>query len=298
MFGAGFTSIPILTLQPTSTPPPAPAAPTARRKFTMLFFNATACYLLAYQVVHFIAEAAMVYEARRANIPGTWSLSGVRFVLGDGGWRYNTVITVYGMGPLLVLGLGLVAFLLFWKWQRFRRGLGKLLLLWLAFHAANTVLAGLLADTVTQSGYWYVPNWLLGGGGTWASPVLGILFALVQIALGFGAAIPFLLAQESRTALKFDSRQELINSTITGPWLVGSLLVLLSRVPTPSLNETLHLATMSLLLIPLALGSQQEFFNQPEQLPYPTRVAWGLVALAGLGLLAWRVALHTPLWFR
>lgn len=298
MFGAGFTSIPIPALQPTPTPPLAAPDPAARSKFTMLFLNATACYLLAYQLVHFIVEAAMVYEARRANIPGTWGLSGIRFVLGDGGWRYNTVLAVYGRGPLLVLGLGVVAFGLFWKWQRFRRGLGKLLLLWLAFHAANTVLAGLLADTVTQSGYWYVPNWLLGGGGTWPSPVLGILFALLQIGIGFLAAIPFLLAQESRTALKFDSRRELIISTIIGPWLVGSALILLSRLPSPSLNEALHLATMSLLLLPLALGSQQEFFNQPEQLPYPTRVAWGLVVLAGLGLLAWRLALGTPVWFR
>jgi hypothetical protein len=264
----------------------------------MLFLNATACYLLAYQLVHFVAEAASVYEARRANIPGVWSLEGVRFIIGDGGWRYNTVLAVYGQGPLLLMGIAVVAFVLFWKWQRYRRGLLKLLLLWLTFHAANAVLAGLLADTVTQSGFWYVPNWLLGGGGTWPSPVLGILFALLQIGLGFLAAIPFLLAQDSRTALQFDNRLQLIAYTILGPWLGGSLLVTLSRLPSFSLNETLHFATLSLLLIPLALGSHQEFFNQNDKLPQPTRVAWGLVGLAGLGLLAWRVALGTPVLFR
>jgi len=264
----------------------------------MLFLNATACYLLAYQVVHFVAEAAPVFVARRANVPGVWSLGGVRFILADGGWRYDTVLSVYGLGPALVLGLGVVAFLLFWKWQRYQRGLIKLLLLWLVFHALNTVLGGLLADTVTQSGSWYVPNWLLGGGNTWPSTVLGLLFAVLQIGLGFLLAIPFLLAQDSRTALQFDNRMQLVSYTILRPWLAGSLLLALSRLPHLSLNEGLHFATMSLLLVPLAMGCHQEFFNESEVLPYPTRVAWGLVGLALLGLLAWRLALGQPVPFR
>ena len=264
----------------------------------MLFFNATACYLLAYQLVHFVAEAAPVYAARRANIPGVWSLAGVRFILGDGGWRRDSVVAVYGLGPLLLTGLGVGAFLLFWLRQRQRRGLGKLLLLWLCLHATNAVLGGLLADTVTQSGSWYVPNWLLGGGGTWPSTVLGLLLGLVQLGLGFGAAIPFLLAQDSRTALQFDNRARLVIYTVIGPWLAGSLLLALSKLPHLGVNEALHYATMGLLLVPLAIGCNQEFFNRNEMLPYPTRVAWGLVAVALLGLLAWRLALGTPVAFR
>lgn len=264
----------------------------------MLFLNATACYLLAYQAVHLVAEAAPVFVARRANIPGIWSLGGVRFILGDGGWRYNNVLAVYGLGPALLTGLGLLAFGLFWLRQRQHRGLFKLLLLWLAFHATNAVLGGLLADTVTHSGSWYVPNWLMGRGGIWPSAVLGLLFATLQLILGFLAAIPFLLAQDSHTALQFDNRLRLIAYTILGPWLASSLLLGLSRLPSLSINESLHFATMGLLLVPLALGCNQEFFNQTEVLPFPTRVAWGLVALALLGLLAWRLALGTPVPFR
>ncbi|MGI4763419.1 MAG: hypothetical protein ACRYF0_22090 [Janthinobacterium lividum] len=281
-----------------STAPPLPAANAARSKFSMLFVNALACYLLAYQAVHLVSETAMVFMARRANIPGIWSLGGVRFILGDGGWRRDTVLAVYGLGPTLVTGLGVAAFCLFWLRQRYRRGLAKLLLLWVAFHAINTGLGGLLADTVTQSGSWYVPNWLLGGGGTWPSTVLGLLFAVLQLVLGFLAAIPFLLAQDSHTALQFDNRSRLIAYTILGPWLVGSLLLLLSKLPHVGLNEVLHFATMGLLLVPLALGCNQEFFNENEVLPYPTRAAWGLAGLALLGLLAWRLALGAPLAFR
>ena len=264
----------------------------------MLFLNATACYLLAGLLVNFIVQAAPVFAARRANIPGVWGLGGVRFILGDGGWRPDTVLAVYGLGPLLLTGLGGLAFLYFWLRLRQRRGLLKLLLLWLAFHATNAVLGGLLADTVTQSGSWYVPNWLLGGGGTWPSTALALVLAVVQLGLGFLAAIPFLLAQDSRTALQFDNRSRLAIYTIIGPWLVGSLLLALGKAPQLGVNEALRAATMGLLLVPLALGCNQEFFNQSEVLPQPTRVAWGLVGLALLGMVAWRLALGTPVAFR
>ncbi|WP_223649851.1 hypothetical protein [Hymenobacter psoromatis] len=272
--------------------------PSARGKFARLLLNATACYLLAWLVVNFIGQATQVSEARRALVPGVWDLGGVRFLLADSGWRRDTVLAVYGLGPTLVLGVGLMAFGWFWWGWRQRRGLVKLLLLWLVFHAANAVLGGLLADTVTRSGSWFVPNWLLAAGGTWPSMALGLLFGLGQVALGFLAAVPFLLAQDSHTILQFERRPQLVVYTIAGPWLVGSLLLAFSKLPHLGLNEALHYATMLLLLVPLAIGCQQEFFNEKEALPYPTHVAWGLVGLAGLGLLAWRLALGSGVHFR
>jgi len=283
-------------LPPTGAPR-ASAARVAHGKFLKIFFNATACYLLAYQLVNLAYQAATVYVARRASVPGLWNLGGVRFELADSGWRRDMVLDIYGTGPALVLLLGGLSFLWFWR-RRQQPGLGKLLLLWVALHAANTVLGGLLADTVTQSGSWYLPNWLLGLGSTWPSTVLGLLFAAGQVVLGFGAAVPFLQAQDSRTIMQFDRRAHLVVYALVGPWLVGSLLLALSKMPHLGVNEALHYATMSLLLIPLAMGCQREFISERELLPRPTRVAWGLVGLALLALLAWRLALGTGVAFQ
>jgi hypothetical protein len=125
--------------------------------------------------------------------------------------------------------------------------------------------------------------------------VVGLLLAAVQVVLGFVAATPFILAQDSHTVLQFERRPQLVRATIVGPWLVGSLLLAVSRLPYLSLNESLHYTTMALLLVPLALGCLQESFSQKKWTPSPTRIAWGLLALAGLALLAWRVVLHTGL---
>ena len=264
---------------------------TARRgKFFSQFLNATACYLLAWLAVNFVYQAAQAVMARRALVPGRWDLKGLHFALPDSGWQRDMVLRVYGTGPLLLLALVGLALTAFW-WQRRRRGLLKLLLLWLAFVAFNQVLGGLLADTVTQTGWWYVPNWLVNSGGTWPSTALGIGLAIGQVALGYGLAMPFLMAQDSRTLLQFSNRFSLIIYTLLGPWLVGSALLALSKLPRLGLGELLHYATLGLLLVPLALGLARPYQDENEVLPPPTYVAWGLVALALLGVLAWRLAL-------
>ena len=277
-------------MQPVSALAPESSPAAARAKFRVVFLNATACYLLAYQLVALVHQAGTVLMARRQGVPGTWSLGGVRFELGDSGWGQNMVLKVYSFGPLLVLGLGGLAFVAFWKRQRHRRGLAKLLLFWLMLHAISAVFGGLLADTITQSGSWYVPNWLLNAN-NWPSTVLGLLLGAVQLVLGYLAAVPFLLTQDSHTVLQFERRPQLVRATIFGPWLAGSALLAFSKLPQLSVNECLRYAALALLLVPLALGCLQESFSQKKWTPSPTRVAWGLLALAGLGLLAWRLAL-------
>jgi hypothetical protein len=285
----------LLTVQPAFTDVTELSPAAVRAKFRVVFFNATACYLVAYQLVAFIYQASTALVARRLGVPGTWNLHGIHFELGDSSWGRTMVLEVYSAGPTLVLALGLLALGWFGKRQRHRRGLAKLLFLWIAFHAFNTVFGGLLADTVTQSGSWYVPNWLLGSGGTWPSMVLGVLQAAIQVALGFVAATPFILAQDSHTILQFERRPRLVRATIVGPWLAGSVLLAVSKLPYLSLNECLHYATMALLLVPLALGCLQESFSQKKWTPSPTRISWGLLVFAMLSLLAWRVALGTGL---
>jgi apolipoprotein N-acyltransferase len=82
-----------------------------------------------------------------------------------------------------------------------------------------------------------------------------------------------------------------VRATILGPWLVSSLLLACSHLPYLSINECLRYGVMALLVGPLALGCLQESFSQKKWTPSPTRVAWGLLGLALLALVAWRLAL-------
>ncbi|MGY3087292.1 hypothetical protein ACVWYF_000318 [Hymenobacter sp. UYAg731] len=269
---------------------------TNRRKFYIAATNGTALYVLAYYFVWGLHQAAKAAVSHHFQLRGIWDPSGIRYTLADNEWWRTAIVAVYGSGPAVCLVLGLVAFRWYWRGERARRGQFKLLLLWVAFHACNAVFGALLADTFTHSGFWYVPDWLLGIGSA-MNVVLALLAGLVQLGLGYFGAIAFLQAHDSHTVMRYDKRQLMVVSTLIAPWVVGSVFIALTKMPYLTMQETLHLAMMGLLVTPLALGCLNEVFSETVKRPQATRVAWGLLGLALMVAVAWRLALSPPLTF-
>ncbi|GAB3847233.1 hypothetical protein GCM10028822_08320 [Hymenobacter terrigena] len=269
---------------------------TGRRKFYIVAANGTALYVLAYYLVWGLHQMAKVAVSHHFQLRGIWDPSGIRYTLADNEWWRTAIIAVYGSGPAVCLVLGLVAFRWFWRGERARRGHFKLLLLWVAFHACNAVFGALLADTFTRSGFWYVPDWLLGLGNV-MNVILALLAGLTQLGLGYFGAIAFLQAHDSHTVMRYDNRQLMVVSTLIVPWVAGGIFIALTKMPYLTVQETLHLAMMGLLVTPLALGCLNEVFSDTVKRPQATRVAWGLVGLAIVAALVWRLALSPPLTF-
>ena len=283
-------------MQPeTSTLPPTTPDPD-RRKFITVALNGTALYVLAYYLVWGLHQAAKLELSRLYHLRGTWDPSRIVYTLADSEWWRLAVVAVNGVGPAVCLLVGAVAFRWFWKRERARRGQFKLLLLWVAFQACNAVFGALLADTFTHSGFWYVPDWLLQLGNG-LNVLLALLAGLVQLGLGYFGAVAFLQAHDSKTVMRYPNRQLMIVSTLIVPWLAGGAFIALSKLPYLTVHEVLHLLMMGLLVTPLALGCLNEVFSDTVKRPQATRVAWGLVGLAVVVALAWRLALSPPVVF-
>ena len=267
-----------------------------KNKFIISALNGTGLYVLAYYLVWGLYDVVKVQASRFFHLRGVWNPSRVVYTLGDSEWWRTAVVAVYGVGPLVGLLLGVVAFRWYWQSERARRGQRKLLLLWVAFQGCNAVFGALLADTFTQSGSWYVFDWLfrLGNG---VNVGLALLAGLVQLGVGYFGAIAFLQAHDSKTVMRYDNRQKMVVSTLVVPWVAGSLFILLLKQPYLTIQESLHLAMMGLLLMPMALGCLNEVFSDTVKAPQATRVAWGLLGLAMVLALAWRLALSPPVAF-
>ncbi len=275
--------------------PSATAAPVSKssQKFYISALNGTVCFTLAYLLVNGLYQLATVLMAERLRVRGSWGPSTVSFSLADNEWWRLGVVAVYGIGPLVVAGLGLLAYQWYWQRQRAQRGLLKLLLLWVALHAVNAVLGGLVADTFLRTGFYYVPAWLLGLG-TVVNVVLAVVAGLAQVVVGSWAAVAFLQAHDSRTVMRYEYRQRMVVSTIVLPWLLGAALLALVKAPRFSLQEGLHLAALLLLLLPMAVGCLNELFGATVRSPQGTGGAGGLLALGALLLLGWRRLLSPP----
>jgi len=281
--------------------PETPARPGAlendKSKLLIAALNGTAIYVLAYYLVWALHQVAKIQASLYYHLRGSWDPSRIVFSLADGEWWRTAIVAVYGVGPAVCLLLGIFAFRWFWKSARAKRGQFKLLLLWVTFHACNAVFGSLLADTFTQSGSWYMTDWLFRLGNA-MNVLVALLAGFVQLALGYFGAVAFLQAHDSRTVMRHNNRQLMVVCTIFLPWVAGSVFIALAKLPYLSIQEGLHLLIMGLLAIPLALGCLNEVFSDTVRRPQSTHVAWRLVLLAVLVALAWRTALSPPVIFR
>lgn len=276
---------------------PTDAAPeNDKRKFLIAALNGTALYVLAYYLVWGVHQLAKLQMSQFYSLRGLMDPSRIVYTMADGEWWPTAIISVYGIGPLVCLVVGVMAFRWYWQRERAQRGQIKLLLLWVALHSCNAVFGALLADTFTQSGFWYVSDWLLRLGNA-ANVVVAVLAGLVQLAVGYFGAIAFLQAHDSRTVMRYENRQLMVISTLVVPWVLGGGFIALAKLHYLTVYETLHLLMMGLLITPMALGCLSEVFSDTVKRPQPTHVAWGLVGLAVVAALMWRWALSPPVAF-
>ncbi|SHJ50247.1 hypothetical protein SAMN02745146_3269 [Hymenobacter daecheongensis DSM 21074] len=272
--------------------PASVATSSATTKTTITALNSTVIYLLAYLLINGLHQLSTVAMAVRLSIPGVWGVSSIKFSISDPEWWRTAVLAVYGVGPAVCAVVAIGAGLWFWKRERGKRGLRKLLLVWVAFHACNQVLGAMVGDTFTESGVWYVPSWLFLAGNT-PNVVVAVLCGLLQMVVGYVAAVGFLQTHDSITLMQYPNRRKLIVATILIPWMAGSALLALLKYPDLSLNERLHFLTMGLLLLPLSLACANELFEFTVEFPQKTKTAWGLLALTGAVALGWWLLLAT-----
>lgn len=121
---------------------------------TLVFVLTFSIVFGAFQLVKFGVAAAF-------GIPGVWRNGMIVFTIPDPSllWTYSSVISVYGIGPLFLLIVGLV-------FQRLQRkvtdqgSLKSLVFMWIFIHAYILVFGTFLAGVFTDRGFGYVMGWL------------------------------------------------------------------------------------------------------------------------------------------
>ena len=268
----------------------------ADKKFRVTLANSTMLYVLAYTFVWAVHQFAKIGLSRYLHLRGTWDPSKIVYTMPDNEWWRLAIIAISGIGPFVCLVLALVAYT--WYWQRLRavRGLFKLLVFWVALHAVNLSLGALLADNFTQTGFWFVPSWVFQMGNV-PNVLAGIAAGIGQIVLGYFGGVAFLQAHDSKTVMRYQNRRRMVMYTLILPFVFGTALLSLSRLPDLSLGELLRLLTMGLLVVPLALACLNELFGSTVRGPKNTRVAWGMMGLTVLLLLLWHLFLYPAVTF-
>ena len=169
-------------------------------------------------------------------------------------WDRLNILMVTGIPPFFCLLLGLFLVQVVFKMKRFV-GMQKLFILWTAFHLFNHFFGALPSGIVTDEGFGYVAAWL------YMNTAFKFMFSLLSIfvlgLIGYHSAKSILETSDSLHRIKGDNRLSFMLYQTAIPWLAGTIVLLLARIPE-NFNypyETLMLFSMAFLVFP-------PFFNE------------------------------------
>jgi hypothetical protein len=169
-------------------------------------------------------------------------------------WNRFNILLVTGIPPFFCLFLGIVLYKVLFKFNSFV-GLQKLFILWAAFHLINHFFGAFPSGIVTDEGFGYVAAWM------YMNTAFKFMFSLVSLfvlgLIGFYSAQHILETSDSLHRIKANNRLPFMLYQIAIPWLIGTIILLLVRIPHnfDFPYETLMLFSMVFMIIP-------PFFNE------------------------------------
>jgi hypothetical protein len=140
------------------------------------------------------------------------------------------------------------------KSKRFA-GLQKLFILWTTFHLFNHFFGAFPSGIVTDEGLGYVAAWLYLN--TAFKFLLSLLSLFALGAIGFYSAKYILETSDSYQRIKGDNRIKFIFYQMVLPWLIGTITLLLIRIP-----ENFNYPYETLMLFSTIFMVAPAFFNE------------------------------------
>lgn len=207
-------------------------------------FNSTVSFIVAYLLVYLIYQFAVILLASFQEIYGVLYYYQVDFNDHSTNWTVLNIIAITLSGPLVSLSIGLYFYnSLFFKAKQYATL--RLFYYWVGLHGMAFFFAAFISGVITNKGFGYVPLWLFWNDFT---RFFFALLALVGLGLiGYFSAArlqatsnnSFRIVKENRAL--FFMHQSLI------PFLLGSALILVVKMPNNQAYDTLILVFGSIL---------------------------------------------------
>jgi hypothetical protein len=216
--------------------------------------NSVFIFLITYVLVYLFYWLTCMLVASWYGLDSTLYFYDLKFNDHSTLWSRFNILLVTGIPPFFCLFLGLFLYRVLFKKKRFV-GLQKLFILWSAFHLFNHFFGAFPSGIITDEGFGYVAAWM------YMNTAFKFMFSLISLfalgVIGYFSATYILETSDSLNRIKPENRLAFILSQMALPWLIGTIIMLLIRIPEnfgyP--YETLMLFSTIFLVIP-------PFFNE------------------------------------
>jgi len=216
--------------------------------------NSTFIFILTYVLTYLVYWLTSLLVASWYGLDSTLYFYDLKFNDHSNLWSRFNILLVTGAPPFLCLVIGLWLFQVVSKSRRFV-ALQKLFILWFSFHLFNHFFGAFPSGVVTDEGFGYVAAWM------YMNTAFKFMFSMVSLfvlgLIGYYAAERILETSDSVNRIKPENKTAFIFTQVTLPWIIGTLIMLLVRIPENFTYpyETLMFFSMAFLVIP-------PFFNE------------------------------------
>ncbi len=259
------------------------------RKYLAVSSNSLFLFLIAFLLVDTLNLFVTGFVATLFNVPVIVYFHTVEFLIRSIDWTPDSVLGVFGSGPVAMFVITLLLLILY-KSVETERGMLRLLVLWMIFHAFNRFLGEVLMGALLGKGFGFVILYLfLMDTG---KVVLTILSLVAMITMGLMMTrISLYTANTYVNKLTGGQHARFLRHQFLYPFLAGDVLILVLKLPDFNTFNLAVNATLLLFLLPVVIrgGRMEDLYFDEEPRDVRISLAAGLAAL--LTVVAFRILL-------
>jgi hypothetical protein len=218
--------------------------------------NSLGLFLLSYLFIYLLYQSATIAIASVYGIDSVLYYYEVYFPIGNTSslWTKTNIIAITLIGPLVCGSLSVLLFRII-QAKRIDNHILRLFLLWVAFQGAAHFLGAFVAGIITNLGFGYVANWMFMN--VFFKILVSLVFLFVLSLSGYYSTNAA-MSNLPHGKRKYENRVGAMLSTYIIPWLLGTLLLFVVRIPdkTPqheyiNAYDTIILASMVFAIMPM-----------------------------------------------
>jgi hypothetical protein len=239
-------------------------------EYLIILINSTALFLLAYFLIYLVTQFSVMIAAITFNIDTVLYYYEIDFLIRGSEWVPDAVKVVYTTGPFVSLILGILAIIVYVKLEE-ETWVSRLFILWLFCHAFIHFFGELLMGNLLGQGFGYVVMYLIFQD----TPKMVLTLVDFMIILFSGLALGRIFLFTGNiylNQLDKSNRMPFVYSQFLLPFLIGTGIILLIKLPEITSLEICVDFSMLILLLPVifrARTSHDLFFEEDKKIIKP-----------------------------
>lgn len=257
-------------------------------KLALMSFFSYAIFVACYLIYNLIYLATTAGVAVTFHIPTEIHYYKCVFNIPLWWWNQPNVIFTFASGPIVCAFFGVLSLRFFFMFRKGKNWV-RLFFLWGYHHGFNLFFGSYVAGVISRSGFRHASNWAAIPMEVEYAIAIGAMICMFLV--GFLSVKFFLQMAVSQTILVNHRRNRYITAVVLIPWLLGSITLIVMKLPKVTYYESLIFMMMFTSVIPVYIA--QRFFYEVSIVRFEKnlRINWFAVIALGLFLFSFRYVL-------